>query len=52
MDTSQAEALFDKIYIQAWLSPDQPGRIGETVIQLVEDQARNGLEAPTFWIAG
>lgn len=45
LDTSQAEALFDKVYIQAMVKPDQLEKSVETVMQLVEEQARNGLES-------
>ena len=45
LDSSQAEALFDKLYIQAMIKPEQLEETVTTAARLVEDQARNGLES-------
>jgi hypothetical protein len=45
LDSSQAEALFDKLYIQAMINPDQLEESVEKVTHEVEDQARTGLES-------
>jgi len=45
LDTSQAEALFDNVYIQAMVKPDQLEESVDTIMQVVKDQARSGLES-------
>ncbi len=45
LDSSQAETLFDKLYIQAIIKPDKLVETVETVARLVEDQARTGLQS-------
>lgn len=45
LDSSQAEALFDKLYIQAIIKPERLEETVETAARLVEDQARTGLES-------
>ncbi len=45
LDSSQAEALFDKLYIQAMVNPDQLEKTVETAARLVEEQARTGQES-------
>ncbi|HBG75211.1 MAG: helicase [Chloroflexi bacterium GWB2_49_20] len=45
LDSSQAEALFDKLYIQAMVNPDQLEENVELAARLVEEQARIGLES-------
>jgi hypothetical protein len=44
LDSSQAEALFDKLYIQAIIKPDKLEETVETAVRLVEDQAHTGLD--------
>ena len=45
LDTSQAEVVFDKLYMQVMANPDHLEETVDTVVQLVENQARTGLES-------